>query len=252
MKKVFIIFSVILFTSIVSTSSKAWFFKETPSLFGIELDNNVQEYELLECTDTKDVRGLINNSGYLKDEALNQDLKNWKTYIYKDSKLPVLSGCVKPLKANNDFFNYKIHIYPKSKDIYAVTATHRVPLRNLKNCDNQVASLMQAIINTNKEKDFEYSSGYIPSKDSKDNDKHTIMRRGEEILKIRVLCTNYGVLDTFTKYFFSAFDNVFENLDSYYFIVVSIDNLDEMREAKEESYLKEKILQDNLDDKTGL
>ena len=42
--------------------------ENAPSLFGIELDSNVISYELLDCFNTKNIKGKLDSQGYLTQE----------------------------------------------------------------------------------------------------------------------------------------------------------------------------------------
>lgn len=246
---------ILFWCSTLSSSSYSFLLNRTPALFGIELDAKVDKYGLKECYNTRDVRGKLNDQGYLTTvEHAKMPNKNWKEYYYTESKLPVLEGCVRPLESNDDFFNYKIQIYPESKKVYAVSAVHAKPIRDYNECGKKIAVFMQAIIDTNKKKGFKYTKGYqsgVASSFNKSDDVSTYMKKGFDKIRIRSLCSNYGSIDI-NEYNFSAFDNTLPNVDGLFFIVVSLSNFNSSTFDEEMILVKENILTNELKDKSGL
>ena len=227
--------------------------ENAPSLFGIELDSNVISYELLDCFNTKNIKGKLDSLGYLTQEKTKMLSKNWKNFIYKKSKLPVADGCIKPLDHNDDFFNYKVHIYPKSKKIYGISAVFRQPYNEVNQCGDKNEIFIKAMMDTNKKKGYQFKSGYKPVIDPKIGDtRGTVMGKDGKSLLLKSYCSNNGY--AFHQRF-KAFDNVtsaIPNKDGYYLLVVGISNYSSEINEIEILKLKEEILNKDKQDKTGL
>tara|TARA_Y100000389_G_scaffold125768_1_gene123155 strand:+ start:171 stop:956 length:786 start_codon:yes stop_codon:yes gene_type:complete len=261
MKKIISI--IFIFLLAISNSYGAWLSndKNKMTLFGIGL---TEHQDTVESTPCYKYENMLNVKRL--DLMEFRDDRDWKNLIYKDSKVPVARGCVKPLISNDDFFNFYIRVYPKTKEIYEISAVYKKtfihsdrdllgPFSNAKTddeirkgstlfgteCKQLAKTLRGVVVSSHKEKGFKVAGeGYMIKGGSSKKPKYKF--------KITSDCR---VNDSPFGDYLAEGEKYNPDKAKTYFVSIEISNVNSDRRMNEESELKDEAAKKNLD-KSGL
>ncbi|MDC3397529.1 hypothetical protein OAW70_00315 [Candidatus Pelagibacter ubique] len=235
--------------------------KNKMTLFGIGL---TEHQDTVESTPCYEYENMLNVKRLDLMEFM--DVRDWKTLIYTDSKVPVARGCVKPLINNDDFFNFYIRVYPKTKEIYEISAIYKKTfnysdrdllssfsiaktddeIRKAKSlygteCKQLATTLTGVVISSHKEKGFKISNeGYMIKGGNSKKPKYRF--------KISSDCSVNGRL---FGDFLRKGEKYNPNVNKTYFVVITISNKNISRLSQEEFEVKDEAVKKGLN-KSGL